>query len=108
MVSVVAISSCRKDVAPAPTCVEEISYSAKIQPLMDLNCSTSGCHDANTAQSGVDLSNYAGVNANATGVLTVIQLEEGNPGLMPLGGPRLADSLIQQFSCWIEQGKLDN
>jgi hypothetical protein len=28
--------------------------------------------------------------------------------LMPIGGPALNDDLIQQFLCWIEQGKLNN
>ena len=104
---VVLISSCKKDMAPVAECVEEVSYSAKIQPVIELNCSTSGCHDA-AAQGGVNLVSYIGVSANADKILNVIQLEEGNVDLMPLGGPRLADSTIEQFNCWIQQGKLNN
>lgn len=93
--------------APEPTCVEEISFSEKVQPMIELNCSTSGCHDV-AAQGGVNLVSYIGVEANADKILNVIQLEDGNSDLMPIGGPRLPDSTIQQFNCWIQQGKLNN
>jgi hypothetical protein len=33
---------------------------------------------------------------------------EGGKQLMPQGGPALQDSLIEQFSCWVNQGKLNN
>ena len=94
--------------ASEPMCVETVSYSAKIQPLIEMNCSTTGCHDATGQQGGVNLVSYAGVRDNANNILSVIQLDEGNSGLMPFGGPKLADSLIQHFNCWVNQGKLNN
>ena len=102
----IVLFSCKKDVAPAPACPTVISYANDLKPILDVNCSTSGCHDV-SASGGYDLSAYSGVSANADVILHVINQEPGfNP--MPQGLPKLADSTIQQFSCWIQQGKQDN
>jgi hypothetical protein len=37
---------------------ELVYYSIDIQPLLNSNCAFSGCHDAATAEDGVDLSSY--------------------------------------------------
>ena len=104
----VLLLSCKKDMATSPMCVELVSYSEKIQPLIELNCSTSDCHDAWTAEGGVNLTSYAEVVDNADKILYVIQLDEGNSGLMPFEGPKLADSSIRHFKCWSSQGRLNN
>lgn len=102
----IVLFACKKDIAPAATCPTIISYANNLKPIIDVNCSTSGCHDV-SASGGYDLSAYSGVSANADVILHVINQEPGyNP--MPQGLPKLADSTIQQFSCWIEQGKQDN
>lgn len=100
--------SCKKDMAMDPMCEDIVSYNEKIQPLIEMNCSTTGCHDETGQQGGVNLVSYAGVRNNADKILSVIQLDEGNSALMPFGGPKLADSLIQHFNCWSNQGKLNN
>jgi len=104
----VLLFSCEKDMATEPMCVEIVSYSEKIQPLIEMNCSTSNCHDVWTAQGGINLDSYEGVYDNADKILSVIQLGETNSGLMPLGGPKLADSSIRHFNCWSNHGKLNN
>jgi hypothetical protein len=104
----VLLLSCKKDMTIESMCVEIVSYSEKIQPLIELNCSTSNCHDVWTAQGGVNLVYYEGVVDNADKILSVIQLDEGNSWLMPFEGPKLADSLIQHFKCWSNQGRLNN
>ena len=104
----VLLLSCKKDMVTESKCVEIVSYSEKIQPLIELNCSTSNCHDAWTAEGGINLVSYAEVVDNADKILYVIQLDEGNSGLMPFEGPKLADSLIQHFKCWSNQGRLNN
>jgi len=100
--------ACEKDMAAEPMCATIVSYSEKIQPLIDMNCSTSGCHDQTGQQGGVNLTSYEGVRDNADKILSVIQLDQGNSGLMPLGGPKLADSSIRHFNCWSNHGKLNN
>jgi hypothetical protein len=106
--SIFTISSCKKDKVPvsctAQGCVDTISFSNQIMPMIQSNCVS--CHEPGNASGGYDLSTYAQVSANADIVLN--SLYGTSIQLMPLGGPKLADTLIQQFSCWKCQGKLDN
>jgi cytochrome c553 len=99
-------SACTKAKAPVSfgdmTCPDTIPFSQKIAPMIDANCTS--CH-GNGAGTSPTLSNYAEISANAEAILNSLQ---GTPQLMPQGGPALADSLIQQFSCWIKQGKMNN
>ncbi|MGV3609676.1 MAG: c-type cytochrome [Fluviicola sp.] len=99
-------SSCTKAKVPVPlpqvTCTSTISFSAQIAPMIQENCS--GCHGAGAGTSPV-LSNHAEISANANAIINTLR---GTPQLMPQGGPALADSLIQQFQCWLEQGTLNN
>ena len=101
--------SCTKDVTAEPfsgDCLDTISYSNFIQPLMNTNCNTSGCHDASSA-GGLEFLNYNDISTNANVILSAIN-HDGIFTNMPLGETKLADSLIQQFQCWIAQGKLEN
>jgi len=99
-------SSCKKDIAPVATCVDEISYTQDVKPIIDLNCSTSGCHDASLS-GGYSFVSYVSVSANASTILNVINHESGFTP-MPYGNGKLADSTIQKINCWIQQGKLNN
>jgi len=101
------ISSCRKDKVEQMHPVQEptVSYATQIEPLIISNCSTSGCHGT-PFSGGYQLLNYSDISANASDVLGVIRHENGTP--MPIGSPKLADSLIQQFEFWINEGKMDN
>lgn len=102
---------CKKDkvpviIVPPELCPDTISFAATIQPLINANCTTSGCHDA--AQSGgYQFLSYASIEANATDILHVIRHDPGF-ATMPLGASQLPADQIQQFDCWIKQGKLDN
>ncbi len=104
-------ASCTKDKVAAividPNCPDTISFAAKIQPLVNANCSTSGCHDANTQASGYNFTSYEGIAPNASIMLSAMRSESGVVP-MPQGGPSLPDSLIQQFNCWTGQGKQNN
>lgn len=102
------LSSCTSDkITPTPSaCPDIVSFSTQIQPMINANCATSGCH--NVSGPGIPaLTNYSEVEANAESILTVIR-QENTPSPMPQGAPKLADSLIQQVACWISQGKLNN
>lgn len=111
LLGIVLLTSCTKDNVTeyntlSTDCQDTISFAAKIQPLVQQNCATSGCHDA-TASAGYEFSSHAQISANASIMLSTMRWEQGVTA-MPQGAPQLADSLIQQFSCWIQQGKLDN
>jgi len=103
--------SCRKDkveeVVPVEEeCPEERSFSQDVLPILSTNCSTSGCHDANSQSAGYILETYEQVDEHAVIVLAAMKHETSS--LMPQGQPKLADSLIKTFDCWIKQGKLNN
>ena len=97
--------NCSKDKAPTgfttADCPDTIKFSTQILPMMTDNCFS--CH--NTGQSPA-LSDHASIAGNADKILKTLKAE-GAP-LMPDGGPALPDSLIQQFQCWLNQGKLNN
>ncbi len=88
-------------------CPTVISYSAEIEPLVLSNCSSSGCHGT-PGPGKPALTNHSQISANASQIRNVINKNPGEPNFMPLGGQKLADSLIQKFGCWIEQGLQDN
>lgn len=101
--------SCNKDQTQAvipvdPNCIDTVSF-AVMEPIIIQTCATSGCHDANSA-GGINLVGHSNIALNATDVLTALRHETVT--LMPIGGPQVHDSIIQDFSCWIGQGKMDN
>jgi hypothetical protein len=103
------ISACTKDkVQPAPidaSCADTISFAIDILPIMESNCT--GCHNANNASGGYDLTNHAGVTQN-TGKLYGSIVHDGSASSMPKGGDKIADALIQKVYCWINQGAKNN
>lgn len=100
--------SCTKEKVPVtpidPNCTDTISFSGQIAPMISNNCVS--CHDSGNS-TGYTLTNHTNISANATAMLNAMQAS-GGMQLMPEGGPALHDTLIQQFSCWVNQGKLNN
>lgn len=110
--ALVTVSSCNKDkteiaVVVPENCPDTISFATTVEPMIQANCSTSGCHDAASAAAGYNLIGHGNISTNANDILTAIKHENsGSP--MPLGQPKLNDTIIQQFDCWIAQGTLNN
>ena len=77
-----------------------ISFKTQIEPIFKTHCIS--CHNANFSAGKIDLSSYNKIVLHAENSLTSI-----NNGSMPPIG-KLKDSLINQFSNWIIQGKLNN
>lgn len=107
LTSVLLLNSCNKDQVALPlvdpNCPDTISFSQQILPMTDSHCKS--CHDTGNS-TGYTISDYANISANASIILNSLRGEAGIQ-LMPPSGA-LPDSLIQQFSCWISQGKLNN
>ena len=107
--AILTTNSCNKDktspVVVNPNCPDTISFAAEVKPIIDMNCSTSGCHDV-SAQGGFDFQGHANISLHADDILSGLRHETTIP--MPIGAPKVADSLIQKFECWITQGKLNN
>ena len=99
--------ACKKDKVSVLACSDNVSYSADIYPLIMSNCSTSGCHDATSAASGYDLTNYTSISSNANIILQVLNHEPGVTA-MPFGQPKLVDSIIAKVECWVANGSIEN
>jgi hypothetical protein len=110
ILGVFTMSSCKKDKVPVIEdcstigCSDTISFANQIMPMIQNYCVN--CHKPGNASGGYSLSTYAEISDNAGAILN--SLYGTSLQLMPQGGPALADTLIQQFSCWKCQGKLDN
>lgn len=112
IILIALFASCAKDktepMKPMPTdCLEEVSFVNDVQVIFNVNCSTSGCHDAQSATSGYVFETHAQIASSAEVALKAMQ---HNPDFtpMPFGQTKLEDSLIQKVRCWIDQGKKMN
>lgn len=105
------LQSCTKDniseySASGGNCSDTISFQQKIMPLINQNCTTTGCHGPGST-TGYEFTSHGTIAANANLMLNAMRHESG-VAPMPQGMPQLPDSLIQQFACWIDQGKQNN
>lgn len=110
LLTVASISSCNKDQTPLAVpdqCADTISFVGIVEPMIQANCSTSGCHNAATSSAGYNLEGHGNISANGIAILNVIRHESGFAP-MPFGQAKLNDSIINQFDCWVIQGKLNN
>lgn len=91
-----------------PMEVDLTTYTEHVQPIITNNCIT--CH-SNPPVNGTSmpLTTYEFVkNAVETrGLLDRIQRQEGQPGAMPNGGPRLPQPLIDLIVQWEADGLLE-
>lgn len=93
--------------APSACGIDTISYGAEVVPeIIDLSCNVAGCHDV-SAEGGLELTSHALVSANTHALYTSMSHGDGFEP-MPVDQPRIADSLLQKFYCWIQQGRLNN
>ncbi|MEK6781454.1 MAG: hypothetical protein AABY93_07095 [Bacteroidota bacterium] len=78
-----------------------ISYANDIKTILDTKCNISGCHNGSLGSTR-DWSTYATAKANASG----IQSRTANK-TMPPGTP-LTQNQIDQITCWVDDGALNN
>lgn len=99
-------TACTKDRVPVPivdtACPDTISFASNILPVVQDKCVS--CHGSG-AGTLPTFSVYSDISSHAEQILNALK---GTPQLMPQGGHALPDSTIQQFDCWIKQGKLNN
>ncbi len=106
-----ATTSCLKDKTIEPVvseCAETVLFETELLiPVFNMSCGVMGCHDNASAAAGLILETHGQISDESDRIQIAINHDPG-AAPMPLGSPKLADSLIQKFECWIEQGKLDN
>lgn len=94
-----------------------ISYYRTIQPLFNIACATSGCHDLNTKASNLDLSDYSGIRQRFYDVVIpgdttlsrLIWSIEGRAGSAVMPPARsLTVNQIRGLKQWIMEGATDS
>ncbi len=89
-----------------------VSYSRQVQPLFNLECNYSGCHDTQTAAGNLDLTNYFSL-ITATGVVMskdtvhsiLIQRIEGRGPIMPPAPiSPLTPNQTKGLKTWVMEG----
>lgn len=90
-----------------PVIEGKVTYNANVKTIIDNICTS--CHSANGTASFRPLTTYAEVKeaVETAGLLDRIQLENGEPGLMPQGG-KMPQSRIDLILKWKEDGLLEN
>ena len=83
-----------------------ISYDLDIKMIVASNCAKSGCHDMSSAQGGVILETFMEVKDETQNGKLMCAIKH-ECSTMPSGNAKLADSIIQKFDCWIENGLLE-
>lgn len=92
------------DTNPTPTI---ISYSKNVKSIVDANCIS--CHSSGKSAAFRPLTTYAEVKAAVenTNLLSRIQLQSGQQGLMPQGG-RMSQTNIDLIVKWNTDGLKEN
>jgi hypothetical protein len=102
---VLLLFSCTKDKVKIAekevNCDDTISFNTQVLNVIEEKCFS--CHNAGQSPT---LNNHETIASNASLILKTLKAD-GSP-LMPLGGPALDNSFIEKFTCWINQGKLNN
>ena len=78
------------------------SFGAEVQPIIQSNCATSGCHDAASVNKGGPLTNYTLIKNKASVIRSQVTRK-----VMPQGSS-LSASQIQLINCWVSNGALNN
>lgn len=106
LLSTIIVSACKKEDVSQYDCTGTTpSYTAVIKPILDANCAVSGCHNASSSKSGVNLSTFEDSKkvAGESQFLGSIQHKKGY-SKMPKGGSKLSESDIKLLSCWVQNG----
>ena len=84
------------------TSTTTLVYSNTIKTIMDQNCSLSGCHNTNSASSGVVTDTYADLkDAMTNNSFFICSIEQTNcSSNMPKNGAKLPDCKISQIKIW--------
>lgn len=92
-----------------------VSFSQHVQPLFDLSCATSGCHDGFTQAGGLRLETYADlfqkpgmVRPNDSARSTLRLALRGVTVLHPRIEPLLSENQVRGVAIWIQEGASNN
>jgi len=105
----IVLISCQKDPISTVDCTGVTpKYSADIKSILDTNCATSGCHNSESKQAGIDLSTYSGAKniSLQDRFLGAIQHKKGFLP-MPENSAKLSEDKIDLLTCWVQNGAVE-
>ncbi|MCF8304776.1 MAG: hypothetical protein K9I94_15980 [Bacteroidales bacterium] len=94
---------------------DTVYFKNDIDPIFTSTCATSGCHDAETAQNGVNLTSYSNIietgdveafSPEDSKIYEMITEEEASERMPP--GGQLPQEQIDAIYTWIAQGAKNN
>jgi uncharacterized membrane protein len=86
-----------------------VTYDANVKSIIDNNCIV--CHNnppVNGASTSLVTYNDVKTSVESIGLIGRISSQAGDPGAMPLGGPRLPQNFIDIVTQWQADGLLEN
>jgi uncharacterized membrane protein len=99
-------------------CDSNVAYfNNEVLPLLNSTCATTGCHDIETAEEGVILTNYNDIintgevipfKPEESELYEVLVTNESDEKMPPPGNKQLTQSQIDLIYNWIKQGASDN
>ena len=82
---------------------DDVLYSTSISSIINNNCIA--CHNSPPTNAAISVYNSYSTVKNASSIIfNRISRNTGESGLMPQGGPRLAQAQIDLFEEWINDG----
>lgn len=106
--------SCTKDKASNPEAFQNnepcptVSFASEVQPILNNNCSFSGCHSTASAAAGIRLSTHAEVVATSENRFLGSINHSSGFSPMPKNVAKLSQSDIDLIECWFLNGKPNN
>ena len=96
----------------------DLSFRAHIQPIIEVKCNSSGCHDDGSRAGGLSLTSWVNVTADASIVFPgepqnskLVWAIEGQAGIQPMppiGYAPLTPQQIRAIKTWIDEGAKNN
>ena len=119
--SIVAFVAC-DDTNPVNIVIPDknVSYAKYIQPLFNISCAISGCHDNATAAGGLSLVSWSSTvanpqivfpgNADNSALVWAIEGRAPQPPMPPISSsiPPLTLNQIKGIKTWINEGAKNN
>jgi hypothetical protein len=106
------ITDSRDIVFPA----KDVSYRSHVQPLFDLSCAVSGCHDTYAYAGGLALTSYVELRAkpgvivsnDSSGSLLVQVLRGRQPHINDALFRRVTEDQKRGIAVWVQEGAFNN
>ncbi len=106
------------DIDSATIPASNVSFSKHIQPVFNVKCNFTGCHNTTDRAGGLALTSYIEVTSNISVVVPgdsetsvmvwTINREAGGRNMPPLGYPALTQNQIDGITTWIDEGAQAN